>query len=188
MVLFVNACVRPQSRTWRLAKRVLKKLGGVFVEVNLEKEGIMPLTGESLSLRNSLLEQGAFDNPIFRHAKQFMAADTIVIAAPFWDLAFPASLKCYLESVCISGLSFVYTESGDVCSCCKAQRLIYVTTSGGPFLNNECGWRYINALSDTFFGIKEKILVKAENLDIIGADVEAILSHAETEIENLSFL
>lgn len=36
-ILFVNACVRPESRTMILAKHVLSKLDGVIEEVNLER-------------------------------------------------------------------------------------------------------------------------------------------------------
>ena len=41
--LFVNACVRPESRTKILADHLLDKLGGEIEEVNLEKENIQPL-------------------------------------------------------------------------------------------------------------------------------------------------
>ena len=36
MILFVNACVRRQSRTLRLAKNLLKRLDGEIKEVCLE--------------------------------------------------------------------------------------------------------------------------------------------------------
>ena len=41
-ILFVNACVRPQSRTKLLAKYVLEKLDGEIQELDLEKEDIKP--------------------------------------------------------------------------------------------------------------------------------------------------
>ena len=44
-ILFVNACVRPQSRTLKLAKHVLSKLNGDVQEVNLEKENIQAFLG-----------------------------------------------------------------------------------------------------------------------------------------------
>ena len=36
-ILLVNACVRPESRTLRLARRLLDHLGGQVTEVNLQR-------------------------------------------------------------------------------------------------------------------------------------------------------
>lgn len=36
MILFINACVREQSRTYRLAKQLLDTLEGEIKEVRLE--------------------------------------------------------------------------------------------------------------------------------------------------------
>ncbi len=48
-VLFINACVRPDSRTHRLAREVLKKLPGETEELNLYGEQIPPLDLEALA-------------------------------------------------------------------------------------------------------------------------------------------
>ena len=58
---------------------------------------------------------------------------------------------------------------------CRAGRIIYVTTAGGPIGANNFGYDYVKALADTFYGIPETVCVKAENLDIVGADPEMIL-------------
>lgn len=42
-ILFVNACVRPCSRTCLLAQEVLKKLNGQIEEVHLGHEQLSPL-------------------------------------------------------------------------------------------------------------------------------------------------
>ena len=39
-------------------------------------------------------------------------ADTVVIAAPFWDLSFPAILKKYIEAVTVAGITFRYSDQG----------------------------------------------------------------------------
>lgn len=51
-VLFVNACVRSNSRTLRLANEVLSRLSGNIEEINLEKENISPLNQGILYKRN----------------------------------------------------------------------------------------------------------------------------------------
>ena len=47
-VLFINACIRPESRTLTLAKHLLSKLPGTLEEVNLESETIQALNSDSL--------------------------------------------------------------------------------------------------------------------------------------------
>ena len=53
-VLFVNACVRPQSRTLVLARQVLGQLGGKVEEVDLGRERLRPLDWEQLQERDRL--------------------------------------------------------------------------------------------------------------------------------------
>ena len=50
-ILFINACVRKESRTKELADVVLSKLQGTITEVNLEKENLKPLNLERLNYR-----------------------------------------------------------------------------------------------------------------------------------------
>ena len=185
MILFINACVRNTSRTKRLAECLLKKFNDEIKEVNLEKENILSLDNKTLDLRTKLIEAQNFDNPIFDYAKDFANADTIVIAAPFWDLSFPASLKCYIEAVNILGLTFEYSSDGIPFGLCKAKKLCYITTSGGKIFNDEYGFGYIKSLCNNFYGIKDVSCIKAENLDVVGSDVETILKLAEEEIQSL---
>lgn len=183
MILFVNACVRPQSRTKRLADYLLKKLKSNVKELVLEKENIVPLNKETLEHRTKLASNGIFDDPIFDLAKDFAAAEKIVIAAPHWDLSFPALLKCYIEQINVIGLTFTYNDDGKPYSLCKANELIYITTSGGTIFNEDFGFGYIKSLAHNFYDIKNVSCFKAENLDLIGADVENILQRTEKEID-----
>lgn len=186
MILFINTCVRKESRTKRLAECLLKKLNGEFKEVYLEKENIIPLDNKTLDLRTKLIETKKFDNPIFNYAKDFAKADVIVIAAPFWDLSFPSSLKCYIEAINIIGITFEYSTEGIPYGLCKAKKLYYITTSGGKIFNDEYGFGYIKSLCNNFYGIKDVSCIKAENLDVIGSDIESILRTAEEEIEKIN--
>ncbi len=96
-ILFINACPRKDSRTKMLADYLLTKLNGDVQERNLTQPPPLPLNEEMLDLRTALAEKGDFNHPLFQLAKEFSSADTIVIAAPFWDLSFPALLKIYIE-------------------------------------------------------------------------------------------
>lgn len=88
--------MRPDSRTYRIAKELLNKLNGTVEEVNLSNENIQPLNWESLQKRDEYIRSGDFSSPIFKYAKRFANADEIVIAAPYWDLSFPSIVKIYL--------------------------------------------------------------------------------------------
>ena len=174
MTLYINCCVREESRTDRLARAVLQKLGGDFTELNLYEVNLKPLDKKTLNKRTALIEQGDYSDPIFDYAKQFASADSIVIAAPYWDLSFPATLKTYIENIYVTGIVSEYDENGMPRDLCKAQELYYVTTEGGPY-DPTYSYGYIESLAKNFFGIPTTHLVKAEMLDIVGNDAEEIL-------------
>ena len=185
-ILFISVCVRNDSRTMRLARHLLSKLEGTIEEVNLVTEKI-PVIDDWNILQNrySLLKSGKTDVLELRLARQFASADTIVIAAPYWDLAFSAMVKIYMEHVTVTGPTFRYSEESFPVGMCKARRMIYVMTSGGPVGMN-FGYDYLAALCRNFFGIRETMLFKAENLDIIGSDVEKIMASAFAEIDEVA--
>lgn len=173
MVLFINCCPREHSRTRYLAGKLLKKLGD-HEELDLYAEALAPLTNGSLERRTALIEKGDYSDSMFSYAKQFASANTIVIAAPFWDLSFPSMLKTYIENIYVTGIVSKYGEDGIPIGLCKASRLYYITTAGGP-LDERFGYEYIKALAQNAFGIKDVTLIKAEMLDIAGNDPQQIL-------------
>ena len=183
-ILFINACPREGSRTLELARHLLTKLDGTVEELALFEENLLPLNGKTLALRDKMTANRNFDHPIFKYARQFAKADTIVLAAPFWDLSFPSAVKIWLEYVMAKEITFRYTEEGFPCGLCKAKKLFYVSTAGGPVLPSHMGFSYVDALAKSYFGIPETVLFSAENLDVVGADTAAILARAKEEIDN----
>ena len=175
MMLFVNTCVRAESRTERIARALLAKLGGAYDEVKPETAGFVPLTGETLARRTALIEAGDYADPMFDAAKQFAAADCIVIAAPFWDYSFPAALKVYFENIYVTGIVSRYGPDGMPGGLCSAKKLYYVTTAGGPYVP-EFGYGWVEALAKYAFGIPETELIAAELLDVDGFDAEKIVA------------
>ena len=180
-ILFINACVRRNSRTRILAERVLKQLDGTVTEVNPATATAPIISEQFIMERNEASARKAFTDPAYAPARQFAQADLIVIAAPYWDLSFPAILKAYFEQINVVGLTFEYTEAGIPRGLCKARKLIYVTTAGGPILSDDYGFGYVKALAQNFYGIADVCQVKAEGLDVVGADIEAILNRAMEE-------
>ena len=173
MVLFINACVRSESRTKQLADALLAKITDDYDEIRLE-DVKFPVTDEAfLKNRDRLIAGRQFGEKSFAMARQFAAAETIVLAAPYWDLSFPASLKQYIEHINVLGITFEYTPEGFPKGLCKADKLYYVMTAGGSYVPEEFGFGYIKALAENFYGIRDCELIKAVGLDIYGADVES---------------
>ena len=183
--LFINACAREESRTLRLAEAAVERIGGLVDRLDLYAEDLRPLDAAGLAERDTLLARGELSAHAFRYARQFAAADEIVIAAPYWDLSFPSILKCYIEAICVNGVTFCYNENGVPQGLCNARRVTYVTTAGGFLLPGDCGFGYIKQLCNGLFGIGEVTLVKAEGLDIVGADVKGILASAEGKLKDI---
>lgn len=182
-ILFVNACVRPESRTLKLAHHVLEKLGGSFDEVNLEKENIQPLNLERLEQRDALLQAKDYDAEMLKYAKQFASAETVVIAAPYWDLSFPAMVKNYIEAITVNGITFTYGPEGFPVSLNSVEKVIYVTTAGGPTINMDFGCEYVTGVCRNLYGIKDIKCYKAEMLDVVGFDADEILAKVIEEID-----
>ena len=176
MTLYINCCVRGESRTDRLARAVLGKMGE-YTELYLPGEDIRPLSEEALRKRTALLGVGKLDDPMFRYAHQFSEADKIVISAPFWDGSFPSLLKVYIENIYAVGIVSRYSADGKPVGMCRADELVYVTTAGGAYFP-DFSYDYIKAIAESCFGIGKTSLIKAEMLDIEGMDAEKILNDA----------
>ena len=182
-ILFVNACVRKESRTRKLAEKLLIKMDQPYEEICLADISFTSVSEEYLNMRDHLISIGDYQNPMFSLAQQFSEAGTIVIAAPYWDLSFPAMLKQYLEQINVVGITFKYSEEGIPIGLCKANRLFYVTTAGGDFTPEDYGFGYVKALANGYFGIPEVIQIKVDGLDIYGADVYSIINEAYNKID-----
>ena len=183
-VLFINTCVRKQSRTHQLAQYFLEKWNDPdVIEINPENENIRSLDAQTLHIRDHALYENDLDHPVLKYARQFAEADTIVIAAPYWDLSFPAALKVYLERVNAVGVTFYYDESGYPHGLCKAKRLIYIATAGGPLISDVYGYGYVRQLCKTFYEIPKTVHFIAENLDMPNTDVEKSLAEVRTKMD-----
>lgn len=183
-LLFIDACVnRGISRTEQLAQALLKEMnqnGEYEIEtLNLEDEDLKLFTGKESALRESLTRAGNFEGPLFTYAKQFAAADRIVVAAPYWDFSFPARMEM-LSGADLRDRSDVYIllqgHSGRSVPCRQSH---YVTTSGGSIGELNLGYEYLEKLCKVYYGIHETVCYTAEGLDIEGNSVEEIMKEAE---------
>lgn len=183
-VLLIDACPRPRgaSRTRRLGEAFLQTLKAYHPELQMEtlrldEMQLMPLTGESEARRSALIDAGRLDENMFAPARSFASAELIVVCAPYWDFAFPASLKTLIEHVCVRTLTFTYQNDRPV-GLCRAENLVYLTTSGSLIGEDNWGGNYLRAVTGRLLGVKQFHQISAEGLDLADADPEAILSAA----------
>ena len=184
-LLFVNCCISQRgsaSRTRALADAFLAAFRAAHPDAEMEEVtpetllALKPFDVEHLNDRDALARTGSFDAPVFDLAQQFRAADAVVVAAPFWDLSFPAALRTYIEYISANGLTYHYDEDG----ChgdCQAPHLIYLTTGGDGEREDSIGilyWRQLAAM----FGIPQFDYVFAGGLDANPAATEQTLSAA----------
>ena len=184
-VLFINACTRQKSRTLELAQYLLEKIKGNLQRIDLYDMKLLPLDESGVERREKAAESGDFSDEEFNLAKQFVSADIIVIAAPYWDLMFPAVLRTYLETICVAGLTFRYSSKGAPVGLCKAKQIYYVTTSGGFIGENNLGFNYVKTLSQQLFGIDRVECISAEGLDVNPCMVDELLKKTKETMKSI---
>ena len=190
-ILLVNSCIkgREESRTYELATFFINKYVHGRNDVNIKEIAvnelnIKPFTKEMIAERDDEVKEKKTDK-LIKLAKEFAQYDTIVIAAPYWDMMFPSALKIYYEHISVSGITFAYGQKGEEIGLCKAKKAVYITTSGGYIGNRNFGYEYTKSLFN-FMGINDIYFIKAEGLDIIGNDAEKAMIEAKKEAEILS--
>lgn len=179
-LVVIDACVRQRdSRTLRIAEPIVEALAKRYETVVYrlpEMEGVVPLTPALFAERNA----GAVPEWAADAARQIASADRLLIAAPFWDMSFPAVLKAFFEQTSLFGITF--TDNGRTCvGLCKAPKVLYVTTRGMDIPTGdprEQATPYLRALGE-LWGFGELTTVAAANMDYVPAEeVEARIATA----------
>ena len=150
-------------------------------------EPIIPFQNGFFWQRERLIEAGELNHPRFRYAHRFQEAERIVIAAPFWDLSFPALLKVYIENVNVQGITFDCDEKNGCFGTCRAEKMLFLTTRGSAMEGNvtDNGTKYLGDMA-RFFGIPHFEHIAADGLDLGIEPVEQILSRAIARAEDLA--
>ena len=175
-LLYIDCCisVHALSRTKLLADTFLSAWQAAHPEDEIETLDLKTLNLQPLNAQMAAeRENTPADSPVFALARQFAAADRIVIAAPFWELSFPAQLRLYIEHIAAAGITFGYAPQGQI-GLCRAEKLLFLTTAGGPMEGQNCGSDHWRALCP-FFGIPAYHFLGAPMQDVIEIDHESIL-------------
>ncbi len=188
-ILYIDSCTRPApaSRSAILGQAFLDEYTSLHPEAETEHLvlrdlDLKPYRIDDVERRVEFIAREEFEIPMFALARQFAAADKIIIAAPFWDCSFPSMLKIYFEHVCVQDVTFGYDETGQV-GLCKASTLAYITTSGGCY--DFCSGKNVMEMATptikamaVMYGIPQCQFTVAEGLDIIGNDPLKIMEDA----------
>ena len=180
-LLFVNCCISQRgesSRTLVLAKAFLESVPAAEVEEVTPEQmlALQPFDVAMLNRRDELFRAGKFDDPMYELARQFCAADLVVVAAPYWDMSYPAALRTYIEHISANGVAYHYDQFGPHGDA-RATRLVYLTTGGDFEHEDSVGvvhWRQLTAM----FGIDRFDYVFAGGLDIDPAKTNELLEGA----------
>ena len=183
-LLFVNACIRDNSRTNELTRRYLEVMKKEYdiEEVNVSTLNIRPFDAAALIKRDEDAVQSRLTAENYPLAHQFAKADCIVIAAPYWDCLFPAILRVYLEHICVAGITFAYDDNGGLVKTCNADKLIYVTTCGGFLPEHSSLEGFVHEIGE-LFSIHDIQFYAAQGLDVYPDKAQTILEHTLEEMK-----
>ena len=178
-VLYVKANIKNEgeSRTFKVSDSFVEEYKknnpeDEIITLDLYKENIDFLRADDLGKLFGPKDEESKNNSILKYAYEFAAADKYIIAAPMWNLSFPAILKAYIDYVSVSGITFKYTAEGSV-GLLNNKKAVHIVSRGGAYDNSpyEMGDRYLRTILG-FFGIKDMETIAIDNLDVIGVNVE----------------
>ncbi|MDT9335263.1 FMN-dependent NADH-azoreductase [Clostridium perfringens] len=178
-VLYIKANIKNEgeSRTFKVSDSFVEEYKknnpeDEIITLDLYKENIDFLRADDLGKLFGLKDEESKNNSILKYAYQFADADKYIIAAPMWNLSFPAILKAYIDYVSVSGITFKYTAEGPV-GLLNNKKAVHIVSRGGGYDNSpyEMGDRYLRTILG-FFGIKDIETIAIDNLDVMGVNVE----------------
>lgn len=118
---------------------------------------------------------------------QFLAADVIVIGAPFYNFSIPTQLKAWIDRLAQPGRTFTYTEKGPT-GLATGKTVIVASTRGGAYSTSEGGQAmehqesYLKVVFG-FFGVTDVRIVRAEGLAMGEAPKAAAITAARADME-----
>lgn len=99
---------------------------------------------------------------------QFLAADVVVMGAPFYNFSIPSQLKAWFDRVAQAGRTFQYTAAGPQ-GLAGGKKVIVASTRGGMYSTSEIGQAlehqesYVKVMFN-FMGVTDVSYVRAEGV------------------------
>lgn len=147
-------------------------------------DAMAPRTGQTDGLSPTQQRENAVSE---RLVSQFLAADVIVVGAPFYNFGIPTQLKAWIDRLAQPGRTFRYTATGPE-GLAKGKTVIVASTRGGVYSTSAGGQAmehqesYLQTVFG-FFGITDVRFVRAEGV-AMGPDAKtAALASADRDIQ-----
>ena len=144
-------------------------------------DAMAPRTGQTEGLSEAQQRENAVSERLVR---QFLAADVLVIGAPFYNFSIPTQLKAWIDRIAQPGHTFRYTANGPE-GLAKGKTAIIASSRGGVYSTSEAGRAlehqesYLQTVLG-FFGVTDVRFVRAEGV-ALGADAKARAMAAATQ-------
>lgn len=188
-VLFINACNTAESYSHQIASVFVDEYSKRHKDdeidtLNLYEEDIKFLTVSEIKHRQELDYKENKEDETFKYVKQFIEADKIIIAAPFWNLSIPAILHAYLEHVAIDGITYKATLKGSV-GLCLGKKVVHIVTRGIYSSSVEYGDSYLRAFCGSL-GIKDFRTIALEGTKVHKGHEEAFFERSAQAAKNLA--
>lgn len=169
-LLFIDCCIKGDlSNTRKIALPLIEKLKDKYhLDILTINDLPLEVIDKDYIMRR---ENGYVPEHILKWANLIKECDRLVIAAPFWDMSFPSSLKLFIEHCSLFNVTFAVNES----SCyglCQCEKVLYITTRGMDIKTNDPldgATPYINALSK-LWGLGEVEVLACSNMDYVSQD------------------
>ena len=143
-----------------------------------------PRTGQTDGLSAEQVAENAVSEKM---VSQFLAADVVVIGAPFYNFSIPSQLKAWIDRLAQPGRTFRYTAEGPE-GLAKGKTVIIASSRGGVYSTSEAMQAlehqesYLKVVLG-FFGISDVRIVRAEGLGMGPDAVAAAFASAADEIK-----
>lgn len=187
-VLFINSCNTAESNTHQIASVFVdeytkKHPNDEIITRNLYEEDLHFLNVKEIKKRQELNYKESEDET-FDYAKEFLSADKIIIAAPFWNLSIPAILHTYLEHIAIDSVTYKATNKGSV-GLCLGKKIVYIVTRGIYSTSVEYGESYLRAFFGSL-GIKDFRTIALEGTIVHKEEKQKFFERSASIAKNLA--
>lgn len=162
--------------------------------LDLAAQPVAHFNSESLALRHgqteNLSDAQKRENAVTeRLLAQLLAADVVVLGAPFYNFSIPTQLKAWIDRIVQPGRTFRYTADGPE-GLAGGKTVVIASSRGGVYSGNAAARlldhqeSYLHTVLD-FIGVTDVRVVRAEGLGL-GADAKAAaLAQAHEAIDAL---
>lgn len=146
-------------------------------------DAMAPRTGQTEGLSEIQQRENAVSE---RLVNQFLAADVVVIGAPFYNFGIPSQLKAWVDRIAQPGRTFRYTANGPE-GLAQGKTVIIASTRGGIYSTSEAGQAmehqesYLQTVLG-FFGVTDVRIVRAEGVAMGDAAKAQALESAARDI------